>query len=332
MRFGLALPNCREGLYYPPDFISESGIIELGHLAEQLGYDSLWVNDHITPPEYAKALYHGSPNFYDPIVTLATVAQHTEKILLGYGVAVLPIRDPVILAKQVMTLDSFSDGRVMLGVGLGSYKEEYQALGRDIHNRLTLFNEGIESLRILLDNEIATYQGSLIRFKGLELKPRGKQKCIPLYIAGNSRASLRKIAKWANGWMPAALSPAQLLEFRSVLKRICEEIKKDPSDIDIAPQLCVCMDRSSDRARAKFLKSGIYRHLQSLSDSTMRSFGTSQLEERDLIGTPSEIIERISKYQEIGITHLPAIIFTDEDAKELVENIKLFSKEVMNSF
>ena len=120
-KFGIAIPNCREGLYFRPGFASPRQIVETAVRAEELGYDSVWANDHYTAPDYVKKMWRSPPNFYEPLMTLASVAGATERVQLAVGVIVLPVRDPLILAKQATTLDAFSRGRVILGVGLGAY-------------------------------------------------------------------------------------------------------------------------------------------------------------------------------------------------------------------
>ncbi|MDE3077458.1 MAG: LLM class flavin-dependent oxidoreductase, partial [Chloroflexota bacterium] len=135
MKFGVALPSCYEGLIFPPPFSSPESIVRIGREAEAMGYDSVMPNDHFTTQNYVKALFPEPPNFFDPFICLSWVANATKRIELITGIAVLPVRDPVVLAKQTSTLDVFSGGRLKLGVGVGAYREEFEAVAPDRADR-----------------------------------------------------------------------------------------------------------------------------------------------------------------------------------------------------
>ena len=127
MRFSVAIPSCMEGLIYPYPFADPGQIVRIAAEAEAMGYEAVWPNDHITTQNYVARMWPKPPRFYEPFVLLSFVAAATKTIKLATGVAVLPVREPIILAKTAATLDVCSGGRVILGVGLGAYREEYRA-------------------------------------------------------------------------------------------------------------------------------------------------------------------------------------------------------------
>src|SRR5579872_5865455 len=124
MKFSVCLVTGYEGLAYPIPFCEPQDLIRAGKLCEQLGYDGVWGNDHITTQNYVRQLYSEPPNFYDVMITMAMIAQATTTLRVGTALLVMPMREPVYLAKQVATIDQLSGGRFTLGVGLGAYREE----------------------------------------------------------------------------------------------------------------------------------------------------------------------------------------------------------------
>src|SRR6266581_3166428 len=124
LRFGVGLPTCREGVAYPVGYVRPSDFTRIAQRAEQLGFDSLWANDHLTTPYILQETLDTPPSFYEPLITFASVAGVTHTIQLVLSVVVLPEREPVLLAKQIATLDDLSDGRVTLGVGIGDVRRQ----------------------------------------------------------------------------------------------------------------------------------------------------------------------------------------------------------------
>src|SRR5690606_12467245 len=162
MRFSVAIPTCKEGLSYPLPFAGPEEIIRVAQSAEQLGYHSVWGNDHITAPRYVRETFDQPPNFYEPLIVLAYIAASTRRIKLAPSVIVLPMREPVYLAKQVATLDVFSGGRFILGVGVGAYREEFEAIHPDLAptaQRGQMVDESLEALVRLFREPVASFAG-----------------------------------------------------------------------------------------------------------------------------------------------------------------------------
>lgn len=331
MRFGVHIPNCTEGLIHPLEFASAQDNVRLAILAEQLGFASIWVNDHFTTQRYL----HGStpPNFYDPFVTLGAVSSVTEKVRLCIGIVVVPIRDPITLGKAASTLDSYSCGRVTLGVGAGAYRDEFECTRPDLasEKRGKILDEGIVALRSLLSEAKSTYAGKYFRFRDVQMYPKPVQKPLPIYIGGNAIECVKRAARLGEGWVPACISPEQLSALMAKLKAYAEVEKRDYSRIDIEPAFIASISKDDAAAHREFTESPVYRHLETLKESTLKDQSATPFEQGNIIGTPSHFIRRIQEYVDVGLKNM-YLIFTAKRIKDLELSMKTFSDEVMPSF
>src|SRR5580692_10163349 len=165
--FSVGFPTGMEGLTYPIPFSEPEALIRIAQHAEALGYHSVWGNDHMTTQHYVRAEFPTPPRFWEPLVTYAFLAAHTKKLKFGTGVLVLPMRrDIVVTAKQIATLDHLSDGRVEIGVGVGAYREEFEALWPDAKvHRGDMVEEGVKALQLLFAERVASFDGTYYRFR-----------------------------------------------------------------------------------------------------------------------------------------------------------------------
>jgi probable F420-dependent oxidoreductase len=327
----MSIPTCKEGLSLPTPFCSPEQVVQLCVRAEALGYHSVWGNDHITPPRYVRDDYPQPPNFYEPLMALAFAAQATTRLRLGTSVLVLPMREPVYLAKSVATLDAFSGGRFTLGVGVGAYREEFERLHprKSKVNRAELMDESLQILRLLFEQDSASYSGKHFAFDGIELAPKPVQQPLPLFVAGNDAAGIRRAARWGQGWFPAALGPADLKRGIDILHAEARQIGRDPAEIAVAPQLTVGIGRTHEVGLAQFRRSRMYTHLHSLSQSTLRGQDLGKIDEHNLVGSPDEIVAKIHRLAAAGVTMLPATSFTSNTYEEMVDDMELFAEEVL---
>src|SRR5262252_1977541 len=322
MRFGVHIPTCIEGMMYPVPFARPSDVLPTALLCEELGYDSVWGNDHMTTQRYVQREFSEPPNFYEPLITFTYVAARTTRLRLCTGILVLPMRHMVVAAKQVATLDQLSEGRVILGVGAGAYREEYEALfpdAKDIH-RGTLVDEGMRALRLLFTERRATFRGRHVRFEEVECFPKPRQAPLPIYAGGNHAEVRRRAGEYGDGWMPAVLSTEEVKRGVEDVRRAADKAGRDASRIDIAPQFAVSIGRTRDEAERRFGASQLYRHLESLKRTTLRE-QTGGFEQRNLIGSPDEISERIRAYQAAGVTTFAGMLFVANTVAEMHEAI-----------
>src|SRR5580658_9562753 len=240
------LPTCMEGLSYPIPFADPDAIIRIAQHAERLGYHSVWGNDHMTTQRYVRAEFPVPPRFWEPLVTYAFIAANTTTLRLGTGVLVLPMRrDIVVLAKQIATLDHFSGGRLEIGVGVGAYREEFEALWPDAEvHRGDMVEEGVKALRLLFTERTASFDGKYYRFRDVEFFPKPKQARLPIYFGGNSANHLRRVASSGDGWIPAGMEADRLRGHVAELRQMATAAGRDPATIAVAPQYVVHIGRS----------------------------------------------------------------------------------------
>jgi probable F420-dependent oxidoreductase len=333
MRFGVHIPTCIEGMMYPVPFAGPADVLPTALLCEELGFNSVWGNDHMTTQRYVQREFPDPPNFFEPLVTFSYCASRTTRLTFATGIIVLPMRNMPVLAKQVATLDQLSGGRVILGVGAGAYREEYEALfpdARDVH-RGTIVDEGMQALRLLFTERKATYRGRTVHFEEVECFPKPAQNPMPIYAGGNHPEVRRRAGQYGQGWMPAVLSPDEIARGVQDVKRAADAAGRDGSAIDIAPQFAVSIGRTREEADRRFKRSQLFKHLESLKKSTLRE-QTGGFEQRNLVGSPDEISERIRVYERVGVTTLSGMLFVATSVAEMREAIELFGREVLPNF
>lgn len=294
MKFGIALPNF--GKYAKRD-----AILCIAKTAETLGFDSVWVSDHIVIPES----HQGFGNvFYEPIATLTYIAALTTKIYLGTSVIILPYRNPIILAKMVSTLDVLSNGRVILGVGAGWLKEEFQALGVPYEKRGEMTDEYIQVLKTLWSQERPKFIGMYNKFEDINFLPKPIQKpCPPIWIGGNSRKAIERAVNLGHGWHPVGLTPEEIKEYAIYLNELLAGKGKSPSDFVISLRKNLQIKRASEKE---------------IKNSDKRE---------TLRGTPEKIIEGIEKYKNSGASHLIFHVLSG-NLEGVTETMEFFSREI----
>ena len=325
------LPTCMEGMMYPVPFAQPKDLIALGVAAERLGYHSVWGNDHMSTQQYVREKFPQPPNFWEILITLACLVAHTKNLKFGTGMLITPMRrDIVVLAKQIATLDMFSRGRLILGVGVGAYREEFESLNPDFSaHRGRMVEESLEAFNVLFSQRVASFDGRYYHFENVEMSPKPFQEPIPIYIGGNSPKAIERTARYGHGWLPAVLSRDQIYEGTARLRDLVESSGRDYQRIDVAIQYIACVGRTHEAAVKKFKRSQMYHHLISLRKSTLKEQDLSKTEELNLIGTPGQIVEQAKKLEEAGLKHLCGLMFVGDSVDEVISQMEIFSEDVM---
>ena len=216
---------------------------DLAQGAEEAGFESIWTVEHVIwPHDYdSEYPYHpsgkmpGDPSIPipDPLVWLTWVAAHTTRLRLGTGVLILPQRNPLVLAKELATLDHLSGGRVELGIGVGWLEEEFAALGVPFSRRGARANEAIEAMRSLWSEDAATFRGEEFSFSDVAMNPKPTDRRIPIVVGGDSRAAARRAARLGDGFYPGPDSLEKLERAVRRLRDACEEVGRDFDEIEI---------------------------------------------------------------------------------------------------
>ena len=220
----------------------------IAQTAENLGFESFWVAEHLVIPASYTTYYPRSPDgkvpdFYahlaDPFVALAAAAQATSRIKLGTGICLLPERDTITTAKAVATLDLYSNGRVILGAGAGWFPEEAEIMGVNFKRRWRHLRESVEALRELWSTDESSYAGEFVNFPAVKLFPKPVQKPYPPILLGahDPKYAVKRVAQYADGWCPGNLSPEQAAESIPEIKRLAREAGRDPDSLEFSTLL-----------------------------------------------------------------------------------------------
>ncbi len=329
MKFSVCLPTGFEGVMYPIPFVGPEDFVRLAVICERIGYHSVWGNDHITTQDYVRALFpHTPPNFYDVMTVLSFCAAATTTLKLGTAVAVLPMRDPFWLAKQAATIDRMSGGRLILGVGIGAYREEFAAWAPRVAgtaNRGEMLDEGIALMRSLLTESSVTHEGKYYACRNIEMFPKPKQEPFPLWIGGHNLEAVERAARFGTGWLPGWRPWPELAERIKGLKRRAAELSRDPGAIEIAPQFSVTVAKTAEEAERRYMASGLVAHRNSLA-YTGRDLSRQVV--ANLVGSPDLIREKIEGLAAMGVDHACALMFPADTMTEFEEQMHWFAATV----
>jgi len=212
--------------------------------AEELGFESFWCAEHPFIPVHSTSRFPGSEDgvipesyshFVDPFVALARASGATKTIKLGTGIVLVPERHPLLLAKEISTLDLFSGGRFLFGIGAGWLREETQIMGGDFDHRWTQTRESILAMKELWTKPAAEFHGKYYDFPLVKSFPKPLQKPHPpVLLGGGAKNILERIIAWGDGWLPNRVTPEKLREGRATLDRLAKDAGRDPSKITIS--------------------------------------------------------------------------------------------------
>ena len=211
--------------------------------AEELGFESLWYAEHPAVPVQSDSPFPATggdipwtySHFTDPYIALARASGATSTIKLGTGITLVPERNPLLLAKEIASLDRFSGGRFLFGIGTGWLREETEIFGGDFEHRWTQTREALEVMKELWTKDEAEYHGKYYNFPPVKSYPKpAQQPHPPIIIGGLARNVLRRIVAHADGWLPNRITPAEVEDSRKRLDAMAEEAGRDPKSITIS--------------------------------------------------------------------------------------------------
>jgi probable F420-dependent oxidoreductase len=237
MKFGVVFANT--GPWADP-----AGAVEAARAAEAAGFESLWTVEHVIFPDNYASQYPYSDTgkmpaapstpIPDPLIWLAYVAAATTTVRLATGILILPQRNPLVLAKEVATLDHLSGGRVELGVGVGWLKEEFEALGIPWERRGERTDEYIAAMRELWSKDHAAYRGQFTSFANASSNPKPVQASVPIVVGGHSRAAAERAGRLGDGFFPGKGSVAELAEAFDIVRQTAAAAGRDPAAIEFS--------------------------------------------------------------------------------------------------
>ena len=218
-------------------------IVTLAQKCEELGFESLWMPEHTAIPVQVSSPWVGSADgsipldmayIVDPFIALAHASAVTTNLKLGTSVCLVPERNPIVLAKEIATLDHFSKGRVIFGIGSGWLKEETELYGIRFQDRGAVMRESILAMKELWTKEESEYHGKFIDFPAIRLFPKPAQNPHPpIFLGGRAKNVFRRIVSWGDGWMPTRTNPEEIEQGRREIDRLAREAGRDPSTIEV---------------------------------------------------------------------------------------------------
>lgn len=236
MKFGIAFANTGP-------FADRDGAVTLARAAEAAGFESLWTVEHVIVPSGYTSTYPYSPTgkmpgpedspIPDPLIWLAFVAAATERLRIATGILIVPQRNPVVLAKELATLDAMSDGRLELGVGVGWLEEEFDAIGVPFAERGARTDDHIAAMRALWTEEAATHASEFTRFTDCILRPRPANRAIPVHVGGHTTAAARRAGRLGDGFFPGRGDHDDLRRLFDVVAATATEAGRDPAAIEL---------------------------------------------------------------------------------------------------
>jgi probable F420-dependent oxidoreductase len=237
--------------------------------AEQLGFESVWIPEHPILPVNPKTPFPGTngpiPNVYsqmcDPFVALAMAAAVTTKLRVATGICLVPERSAIVTAKEVATLDAFSNGRFLFGIGAGWLREESELLGVDFPRRWTQTAECIAAMRELWSKDEASFEGKYVKFSPVKCNPKPIQQPGPPVLIGSlDKNALKRVAKWADGWCPIGVPHGYLKNKLDELRRECDAVGSNFARLDITAMGFVQGDRKAVQdGIEQYAKAGAHR-------------------------------------------------------------------------
>lgn len=308
-QFGISLPNFGK-------FGTKEFLLRAAKEAEALGYDSLWVSDHIVIPatsvrEKSSSEFHGetlqdhfkflSENFLDPFIVLSFIAAQTQKIKIGTSCVILPYRNPMLVAKMAATLDNLSDGRLILGVSHGWIKEEFHALGVPFEKRGKISDECIQAIYALWHDDEASFHGEYFNFDGMVLSPKPAQKPHPpLWVGGHKKKAMERAVNYSDGWHPTQFTPSVMKEEKEKMEAYAKSIGRDLHNFTLSIRLSLYITETK-------------------KDDASR---------RPCMGTLEQVRADVQGFIDAGVTHFVFDVLGSAQEKFLAA-MKLFSEKIM---
>jgi probable F420-dependent oxidoreductase len=226
---------------------TRDGVLLAARRLEALGFDSLWVSDHVVIPWEIRSRYpynatgefplSPSTDFLEPLTALTLAAAVTSRVRLGTSVLVLPHRHPVLTAKMLATLDHLAPGRLILGAGAGWMREEIELFGVPYARRGAWTDEAIRIMRACWRDDRVSFKGEFFSFEGLGCRPRPASGTIPIWIGGHTDRALRRVAALGDGWHAAFPTPEALGDGLARLREACRRAGRDPATLAISARL-----------------------------------------------------------------------------------------------
>jgi len=331
--FGVRVPNSGP-------LASVENIVRAAKEAESLGYETVWVHDHVvwSSEMHRHHISSGSvdaladdqtANFFEALTTLGYLAAETTTVRLGVACLVMPCRNPIYAAKQTATVDWLSGGRLVVGVGLGSKatqgSHEFDVFGVPWTRRAPLTDEYVRAMKAIWTQDLASFEGPTLRFENAEIFPKPVQTPgPPVWVGGWTDAAARRAGTLGEGWIPGWLSPAEMARGCGIVRTAAAEHGRDPDGITIAVEKLTSIATTRDRALERALPT-----VRQSSHTYERDVDDVQFAlDRHIIGSVDDVRRRVEEFIEAGVRHFE-LKFLYPALDDLLEQMHLWAEEIL---
>ena len=311
MRIGFTVPNAGP-------MTADGGMLRVARRADQLGFSTLWITDHVVLPRETESQYPYTATgrtpwgpdepYFEVLASLAFLAGATERIRLGTSVLIVPYRNPVVTAKQLASIDVLSGGRLTVGIGVGWLAEEFAALQTPpFAERGAVTDEYVRLYKALWTEPDPSFAGTYYQLGNVGSNPKPlQQPHPPILVGGDGRAAFRRIARSADGWQPLGYSVEDLGQKLAQLREICRAEGRDYDELLISLRLGVRFDERGAEGR--------------LPGEDPRQV---------VVGTPTQIVELCKRNQELGVQEISFHYRSKPDLAEALQTMERLAQEVM---
>ena len=343
MKFGVKLPH--SGSLASPEAIQRIAL-----KAEELAFDSVWVHDHISygrdwighrASGLVEITKDYEPRFYESIVTLSHVAGFTKKIRLGTSILVIPLRNPLVLGRQVITLQDLSGGRFVLGVGVGDYPGDFKAITVPYEKRGRITDEYLEVLRKVFQGGRISYNGEHVTVDDAHIHHMITPP--PIFIGGGVIAMpepspdrlnpivLRRAARFGDGWMPDWGRPEVIREGVRMLHDLAREYNREQVPFEVSMDKRFYIGHSDEEAYEKTKKTLAMAERTANVVAGIGYRSPRRIYENSLVGSAASIIEKIRRLSDVGVGRI-IVTCLAADLNSFGEMLTRFDKDIAPAF
>ena len=320
MKFGLLLPHFGE-------HASKENLLEGSKLAEDVGFDSVWVRDHLVFEPHGE-MEKPNRTFYDAMTTLTAIGAVTNRIELGTG-SLIPFRHPLVTALMAGTMTQLLGPRLILGFGAGTFDHEFDAIGWGDFDRVEMVRSNAEILkRVFTENDV-TYSDDIFSFENVTIEPKPVGGRVPFWYCGATPRSARLAVEFCDGWMPGRISLATMAKRIDTMRSLSQEQGKTMPTVAVIPPTSI--EKTREEALKHVNIPGLLAWANKAKFAVKPPSGTFEtvedLEGQLIAGSPDEAVEEIQKFKDLGTEHLVFDFRFKFD--RFFEQIELLGREVL---
>jgi alkanesulfonate monooxygenase SsuD/methylene tetrahydromethanopterin reductase-like flavin-dependent oxidoreductase (luciferase family) len=323
MKFGLLLPHFGE-------HASRTNVIDGAILAEQMGFDSVWVRDHLVFEPHGE-MEKPNRTFYDALTTLTAIGAVTSRIELGTG-SLIPFRHPLVTALMAGTITQLAGPRLILGFGAGTFDHEFEAIGWGDRDRVELVRSNAEIFRRVFTENNVDYSDANFTFNDVTIEPKPVGGRVPFWYCGATPRSARLAVEFCEGWMPGRISMATLDKRVQTMRQLSAESGKPMPTVAVIPPTSI--ERTREEALQHVNIPGLLAWANKAKFAVKPPSGrfetVDDLSGQLIVGTPDDAVRELERFAEVGVEHLVFDLRFKFD--RWFDQIELLSKEVISRF